>query len=138
MGLAALLLPLPAVVALLTLMISALVYGFAGSPARRRRPLLTLLLLGLGLLCLPFAVGALVIRAPELGLLVVCAGVILFALAARLLRAPGGDGGDDEGGGGGGPRRPTDPDEGPGGVPVDWDAFDRERETWSSDHPAGV
>jgi hypothetical protein len=129
------LLPVPAVVGLLTLMVSALVYGFFGSPARRPRPLLTMLLLGLGLLTVPFGVGALVIRAPEVGLLVVSAGVLLFAGAAHLLRAPGGEGGDDEDGGGGGPRRPTDPDEGPGGLSVDWDAFDRERDAWEPDRP---
>jgi hypothetical protein len=131
---ALLVLPLPVVLAVLALLATALVYGFAGPPARRQHPVVTVLLLGLGLLSLPFGVGALVVRHPVVGMSVVSAGVLLFAGAAHFLRAQDGGGGDEPGGGGeGGPRRPTGPDRGPGGLSVDWDAFDRERAGWSAD-----
>lgn len=132
MSAALLVMPLPVVAALLVLLLTALVYGFTGPPARRQHPVATVVLLGLGLLSLPFGVGALVIRHPVAGLGIVSAGLLLFAGAAHLLRAQGG--GTDEPGGGddGGPRRPTGPDEGPGGLSVDWDAFDRERDGWGS------
>lgn len=42
------------------------------------------------------------------------------------------DGGDDEGGGGGGGSPTTDPPPGPPAPPdgIDWDAFDRQRQSW--------
>lgn len=133
MSAALLVMPLPVVAALLVLLLTALVYGFTGPPARRRHPVATVILLGLGLLSLPFGVGALAIRHPVAGLGIVSAGLLLFAGAAHLLRAPDGGGGDEPGGpDDGGPRRPAGPEQGPGGIPVDWDAFDRERAGWGT------
>jgi hypothetical protein len=133
-------LPLPIVALLLVLQVGALVLGFVGPPGSRVRPLLTILLLGTGLVLLPLGLGAVAIGEPRTGTLLVWCGVLLFACSARLLRAPEPrrpeDGEDDEGGGPGGPQPPPDA---PGGPGLDWDAFDREREQWSGGRtPAGV
>lgn len=125
-------LPLPVVLALLALMASAVGRGFFGAPARRQRPLPTIALLGLGLLALPVSMGCVVVGQSRIGLGALVLGVLLFSLAAHLLRAPDSRGDEEGGGGGGGPPRPED-DRGPGGV--DWDAFDRERERWDAPRP---
>ena len=126
--------PLPIVLLLLVVLAGALLVGFLGAPGGRMRPLVTVVLLGLGLVLLPLGLGAVVIGQPETGTLMVWAGVLLFSCAARFLRAPEhGDNDDEEdegGGGGGGPQGPK-PD--PGGPTFDWDAFDRQRENWGSE-----
>lgn len=133
-------LPLPIVVALLLVQVGALVMGFLGRPGRRMRPALTILLLGVGLVLLPLGLGAVAIGEPRTGTLMVWCGVLLFASAARLLRAPEPrrpDEGDDEGGGGPGPPGP--PPDGPGPPGPDWEAFDRERRDWADRRtPAGA
>ena len=133
-------LPLPIVVLLLLVQVGALVMGFFGPPGGRMRPLLTILLLGTGLVLLPLGLGAVAIGESRMGTLMVWSGVLLFACAARLLRAPEprrpDDGEDDGGGGPGGPGIPPDGSGGPG---PDWEAFDREREDWAGGRaPAGV
>ena len=95
--------PLPILIVLLVVLVGSLVMGFTGPPGRRVRPLLTILLLGVGLVLFPLGLGAVVIGEPRTGTLLVWMGVLLFACAARLLRAPEhrpDDGEDDEGGGG--------------------------------------
>ncbi len=103
--------PLPIVLVLLAVLAGALAVGFLGAPGGRMRPLMTVVLLGLGLVLLPLGLGAVVIGRPETGTLMVWAGVLLFSCAARFLRAPErGDGDDEEdegGGGGGGPGLPS-------------------------------
>lgn len=132
-------LPLPIVVTLLLVQVGALLMGFLGPPGRRMRPALTILLLGTGLVLLPLGLGAVAIGESRTGTLMVWCGVLLFASAARLLRAPEPrrpDERDDGGGPGGGP--PDEPG-GPGGPGQDWDAFDREREGWADRRtPAGA
>ncbi len=113
--------PLPAVVGLLALMGAAVVWGFAGPAARRPRPLPTGLLLAGGFASLPCGLAATTAHHRATGMLVITAGVCLLALAAHLLRAPAGPGPDD-------PGAASEP---PPDVPVDWDAFDRERERWT-------
>jgi hypothetical protein len=133
-------LPLPIVVLLLVVQVGALVMGFTGPPGSRVRPALTILLLGTGLVLLPLGLGAVAIGEPRTGTLMVWIGVLLFACAARLLRAPEHrpDDEDDEGGGGG-PGGPQPPPDAPGGPGLDWDAFDREREGWGRPRtPAGT
>ncbi len=126
----AMVLSFPLVLALLGLMALAMAWGFAGPPAARQRAGLTILLFGLGLLAFPLSMGMLVVgHAPGATLLGMALGVCLLATGAHFLRAPepghpgGGPGGPGDDGGGG-------PD-GPGGPPMDWDAFDREREQWN-------
>jgi hypothetical protein len=131
--------PLPIVLLLFLVLAGALAAGFLGSPGGRMRPLMTMLLLGLGLVLLPLGMGAVVIGRPEAGTLMVWAGVLLFSCAARLLRAPEprqDDEDEDDGGGGGGPHDPP-PD--PGGPSLDWEAFDRQREGWGTERgPVGA
>ena len=110
--------PLPAVVGLLVLMASAVVWGFVGPAARRQRPVATTLLLLVGLASLPCGLAARSEHHRAIGMLVITAGVCLLALAAHLLRAPAGPGPD-------GDAAPSEP------PPVDWDAFDRERARWT-------
>ena len=131
---------LPIVLVLLAVLVGAMIAGFRGAPGGRMRPLVTVVLLGLGLVLLPLGLGAVVIGRPETGTLMVWAGVLLFSCAARLLRAPERGEGDDEedegGGGGGGPKAP---EPGPGGPTFDWDAFDRQREGWGTERgPVGA
>ncbi len=133
-------LPLPILVLLLVVLVGALVMGFTGPPGSRMRPLLTIMLLGVGLVLFPLGLGAVVIGEPRTGTLMVWMGVLLFSCAARLLRAPEHrpDDGEDEGGGGG-PGGPGPPPDAPGGPGLDWDAFDREREGWTRPRmPAGT
>ena len=131
---------LPIVLVLLAILAGAMIAGFLGAPGGRMRPLVTVVLLGLGLVLLPLGLGAVVIGRPETGTLMVWAGVLLFSCAARLLRAPErgeGDDEEDEGGGGGG--GPKGPEPGPGGPTFDWDAFDRQREGWGTERgPVGA
>ncbi len=114
--------PLPAVVGLLGLMACAVAWGFVGPAAHRPRPLPTVLLLVAGLASLPCGFAATTAHHRAIGMLVITAGVCLLALAAHLLRAPAGPGPDGH----------EDP---PGPAPVDWDAFDRERERWTRPRP---
>jgi hypothetical protein len=82
--------------------------------------------------------GVVAVGDPQAGTLMVWAGVLLFASAARMLRGPdAGQDDDGEGPGGGGGPGPSGPRDGPRGPAVDWDAFDRERESWTRS-PAGV
>lgn len=132
-------LPLPIVVTLLFVQLGALVMGFLGPPGTRMRPVLTILLLGAGLVLLPLGLGAVAVGESRTGTLMVWCGVLLFASAARLLRAPEPrrpDDEEDEGGGPGGPGGPPDEPDGPG---PDWEAFDRERADWADRRtPAGA
>ena len=132
-------LPLPIVVTLLFVQLGALVMGFLGPPGTRMRPVLTILLLGAGLVLLPLGLGAVAVGESRTGTLMVWCGVLLFASAARLLRAPEQrrpDDEEDEGGGPGGPGGPPDEPDGPG---PEWEAFDRERADWADRRaPAGA
>ncbi|HEY5144661.1 MAG TPA: hypothetical protein VII98_14275 [Solirubrobacteraceae bacterium] len=110
--------PLPAVLALLGLMGSAVAWGFAGPAAHRRHAVPTVLLLAAGLASLPCGFAATTAHHRAIGMLVITAGVCLLALAAHLLRADAGRGPDED-------AEPAGP------PPVDWDAFDRERERWT-------
>ena len=132
--------PLPIVIALLAILAGAVAVGFLGKPGGRMRPLMTVTLLGLGLVLLPLGLGAVVIGRPETGTLMVWAGVLLFSCAARFLRAPEhGDGDDEEDEGGGGGGGPHDPRPEPGGPTLDWEAFDRQREGWGAERgPVGA
>jgi hypothetical protein len=117
--------PLPAVLGLLALMAAAVLWGFAAPAARRPRPVPTVVLLGAGLASLPCGMLLTEARERAIGMLVITAGVCLLSVAAHLLRAPVRPGDDD------GPE-PAEP---PPGPPVDWDAFDRERERWDRVRP---
>ena len=132
--------PLPIVLVLLAILAGALAVGFFAKPGGRVRPLVTVALLGLGLVLLPLGLGAVVIGQAETGTLMVWAGVLLFSCAARFLRAPEhGDGDDEEDEGGGGGGGPKDPKPDPGGPTFDWDAFDRQREGWGKERgPVGA
>ncbi len=110
--------PLAAVLGLLGLMAWAVVWGFLGPAARRPHPLPTVLLLAAGVASLPCGLAATGAHHRALGMLVITAGVCLLALAAHLLRAGTGPGPGEDG-------------EPPAPPPIDWDAFDRERERWT-------
>jgi hypothetical protein len=112
--------PLPAVLGLLALMAAAVLWGFAGPAARRPRTAPIVVLLAAGLASLPCGMLLTEARQRAVGMLAISAGVLLLSVAAHLLRAPARPGDDD------GPA-PAEP---PPGPPVDWDAFDRERERW--------
>ena len=127
-------LPLPVIALLLSVHLGAMAYGFLAPAGHRARPVLTVLLLGIGLTAMPLGLGAVLFGQAQVGTVLVWAGVLFFTAAARLLRVPppprGGEGGD---GGGGDP--PDDPATGPGGPGADWEAFDRERAAWDREQP---
>jgi hypothetical protein len=90
--------------------------AFMGPPPRRLRPLLTLICGFFGLLGYPIAVLVAAARHPQLASILLGAAVVFMAVAFWAARGPNDDGGDDG-------------DEGPE-PPVDWEAFDRERDRW--------
>lgn len=124
-ALPAMALPLPLVLGLLALMVASVAYGHGGPPAACPHPVVAFLLLGLGLLTLPLGVGAVALGHRPAGALAVCLAVLLFSCAAHLLRAPGPEGGD------GTKDPPGGPPSGLDGLRIDWDAFDRARESWA-------
>lgn len=90
--------------------------AFMGPPPRRLRPLLTLICGFFGLIGYPIAVLVAAARHPQLASILLGVAVAFMAVAFWAARGHNDDGGDDG-------------DEGPE-PPVDWEAFDRERERW--------
>ncbi|UGS35686.1 hypothetical protein DSM104329_02081 [Capillimicrobium parvum] len=107
------LLPKAAVAAALALVLAR---AFMGPPPRRLHPLLTLIAGFVGLIGYPIAVLVAADRHPQLASILLGGAVASMAVAFWAARGPSDDEGDDD-------------DEGPE-PPVDWEAFDRERERW--------
>jgi hypothetical protein len=97
-------------------LVLALVRAFAGPPPARMRPFLALAAGFLGVAAYPVAVLVAASRHPHPASLLLAGSVAALALAAWAARGSGDDGGE---GGEPGP----DP-------PIDWEAFDTERERW--------
>jgi len=93
-----------------------LVRAFVGPPPARLRPVMVLVSGFAGVVGYP--IGALIAAEGHAtaGSVTIGAAVCLVSLAAWGARGPGDDGGEPRG---------EDPD-----PPVDWEAFDRERERW--------
>ncbi len=90
--------------------------AFMGPPPRRLRPLLTLICGFVGLIGYPIAVLVAAARHPQPASILLGVAVAFMAVAFWSARGRNDDGGDDGG---------DDPE-----PPVDWEAFDRERERW--------
>jgi hypothetical protein len=90
--------------------------AFMGPPPRRLHPLLSLVAGFLGLLGYPIAVLVAADRHPQLASILLGVAVASMALAFWAARGRNDDGGDDD---------PPGPE-----PPLDWEAFDRERERW--------
>jgi hypothetical protein len=90
--------------------------AFMGPPPRRLRPLLTLVCGFLGLIGYPVAVLVAADRHPQLASILLGVAVVFMAVAFWAARGHNDDGDDGD-------------DDGPE-PPVDWEAFDRERERW--------
>jgi len=94
----------------------ALARAFMGPPPRRTRPGLVVVAGFLGLAGYPVAVIVAAARHPQAASILLGAAVAAMALAVWAARGRNDDGGGDE-----------EPGPEP---PVDWEAFDRERERW--------
>jgi len=104
--------------------------AFLGVPARRAHDRLARTLVGLAI-CLYILAGEALLENQDgmAGAFVIC-GVEALCLAAWVNRRRDDDDGWDDGGGGGGEGPDDDPP-----MPIDWDAFDRARDSWRPREP---